>query len=210
MAGVVAGQVEQRVSGGHAERAGTGPGLDDLVAGLDVTLGEHAHVEAGPVVADQQRGQVRLAEAQPDPVAGDPGLGDLELCLADPVAVPDAHLVVGQAVDGQVLPELAVAEVVAPEVLLPVLVGLDLVDQHGALLAAMPVQVALAVPVDVEPADHLRPRYGVFPDAGVDGLAPPGDVARQADVHRQQLGQPVASFRGGRRKCGGSGAGHDA
>ena len=106
---VVAGQVEQRVGGGHAERARTGARLDDLVTGLDVPLAEHAHVEAGPVVADQQRGQVRLAEAQPDPVAGDPGLGDLELRLPDPVPVPDAHLVVGQAVNGQVLPELAVA-----------------------------------------------------------------------------------------------------
>ena len=159
---VVAGQVEQRVGVGHAQRAGTGPGLDDLVAGLDVPLADHAHVEAGPVVADQQRGQVGLAEAQPDPVAGDPGLGDLELRLADPVPVPDAHLVVGQAVDGEVLPELAVHEVVAPEVLLPVLVGLDLVDQYGPLLAAVSVQVALAVPVDVEPADHCGPDTECF------------------------------------------------
>jgi hypothetical protein len=66
-----------------------------------------------------------------------PGLSDLELGLAGAVPVADADLVVREAVDGQVLPELAVAEVIPPEVLLPVPVGLDLVDQYGALLAAV-------------------------------------------------------------------------
>ena len=37
-------------------------------------------------------------------------------------------------------------------------VGLDLVDEHGALLAAVPVEVALPVAVDVEPADHAAAR----------------------------------------------------
>ena len=70
---------------------------------------EHPQVKSGPVVADQQRGQLRLAEPQANPVAGHPGLGDLELGLPDPVPVADAHLVVGQAVDSEVLAELAVA-----------------------------------------------------------------------------------------------------
>ena len=60
-------------------------------------LGDDPHVEAGTVVADQQRGQLGLTQPQAHPVAGDPRLGDLELGLADPVPVADADLVVGQA-----------------------------------------------------------------------------------------------------------------
>ncbi|GAA1205107.1 hypothetical protein GCM10009608_46690 [Pseudonocardia alaniniphila] len=66
----------------------------------------------------------------------------LELGFADPVPLSDTHLVVGQAVDGEVLAELAEAEIGWSEVLLPVLIGLDPVDQHGPLLAAVTVGVA--------------------------------------------------------------------
>ena len=79
-----------------------------------------------------------LAQPHADPKAGDPRLGHLELGLTDPVPVADAHLVVGQPVDGEVLAELPVLEVVATEMLLPVPVRLDLVDEHGPLLAAVP------------------------------------------------------------------------
>jgi hypothetical protein len=87
-------------------------------AGLDVSFGDHPHVEAGPVVGDQQRGHIPVA---------------------------DAHLVVGQAADHEVLPERAVAEVVAAEVPPPVPTGTELVDQHGPLLAAVPPGVTLAI-----------------------------------------------------------------
>src|SRR5262249_13013143 len=84
--------------------------------------------------------------------------------------------------------ERTVAQVIPAEVLLPVPVGLDLIDQHGPLLAAVPAGVALAVAVDVEPPDHRRAVHRVLPYASVDGLALPGHVLRQADVHRQQHG----------------------
>ena len=58
---VPAGQVEQRVGVGHRQRVRAGPRLDDRIAGLDVSLGDDPHVKAGTVVADQQRGQFRLA-----------------------------------------------------------------------------------------------------------------------------------------------------
>ena len=65
------------------------------------------------------------------------GWRDLEHRAADPVPVADAHLVVGQSLDGEVLAELAVTEVVAAELLLPVAVRVHLVDEHRALLAAV-------------------------------------------------------------------------
>ncbi len=137
-----------------------------------------------------------MAKAHPDPVTRDPGLGHLELRLTDAVPVTDTHLVVGQSIGGEVFPELAVAEVVAPEMLLPVLVGLRLVDEHGPHLAAVPRQVALAVTVDVEPVNHHRTVHGVLPGTGMDGVALPGDITGQANIHRQQDRLARASFRG--------------
>ena len=117
------------------------------------------HVEAGTVVADQQRGHLRDTEPQADPVAGHPRLGDLELGLTDPVPVPDAHLVIRQALNGEVLPKLAVAEITPAQVLRPVPVGADL-NGHGPLLTAVAVQVALAV------TTRLMPRYAAARPSG--------------------------------------------
>ena len=72
---------------------------------------------------------------------------------ADPVAVADADLVVTESFDGEVLAELSVDEVVSAELAFPVPIGVDLVDEHGALLAAVPRQIALTVALDVELAD---------------------------------------------------------
>ena len=45
-------------------------------------------------MADKEGGQLRLAQPHPDPEAGDPRLGDLELGLPDPVPVTDTDRVV--------------------------------------------------------------------------------------------------------------------
>ena len=118
----------------------------------------HAEVEAGPAVGHEQRRHPRIVQADADAVAGDARLGDLEHGRADPVAVADADLVVAQPFDGEVLAELPVDEVVAAELALPVAVRVDLVDEHGALLAAVAGQIALAVAVDVELADAATGR----------------------------------------------------
>jgi len=96
--------------------------------------------------------------------------------------IADADLVVGQAFDGEVLAELTIGEVGSAKLALPIAVGFDLVDEDGAVLAAMPRQIALAVAVDVEPPDHPPALHRFFPDAGVDRLALPHDVARQPDI----------------------------
>ena len=138
------------------------------------------------MVGDEQCGHLRLVEPHAHPVAGGSRLGHLELGVADAVPVTDAHLVVGQPVDGEVLAEDAAGQVRATQVLTPVLVGLGLVDHHGALLAAVPGQIALPVAVQIQPAGHDRAGHRLLPDAGVDDPAVPGDVAGKADVHRQQ------------------------
>ena len=131
----------------------------------------------------------------PDAVAGDARLGDLEDGGADPVAVADADLVVAQPVDGEVLAELPVDEVVSTELAFPVAVGVELVDEHGALLAAVPGEVALAVAVDVEPAHAARAGDRVLEDAGEDGLPLPGHVLRHADVDGDERADELAGGR---------------
>ncbi len=147
-----------------------------------------AEVEAGSVMRDDQRGHPRLVHAEAEAIAGDARLADFEERRADPVAVTDADVVVGEPFDGEVLTELPVGEVVAAEELLPVAVGLDLVDEHRAVDAAVSSEVALAVAVDVQPPNNPPTVDGLLPDAGVDGASFPLDVTRQADVHRQQPG----------------------
>ena len=64
-----------------------------------------AQVEAGAPVGDQQGRELRLVERHADLEAGHARLGDLEDGAADPVAVADADLGVGEPVDGEVLAE---------------------------------------------------------------------------------------------------------
>ena len=189
----VSGEVEERVDLGDRHLLRAGGELDDLVSRLHLALFEHAEVEAGAAVGDEQGGDARVVHADPDAVAGDAGLRDLEDGGADLVAVADAHLVVAQSLDGEVLAELSVDEVASSKLAFPVPVRVDLVDEHGALLAAVPGEIALTVAVDVELAHPARAGHGVLEDAGEDGLPLPGHVLRQADVDRQQHAHRIRS-----------------
>ena len=93
------GEVEERVDLGDRHLLRAGGELEDLVSGLHVALFEHAEVEAGAVVGDEQGGNARVVHADPDAVAGDAGLRDFEDGGADPVAVADADLVVARPLD---------------------------------------------------------------------------------------------------------------
>jgi hypothetical protein len=115
-------------------------------------------------------------------------LGHLQFGVADAEPITDVHLVVCEPVDGQVLPELPVLQIVTAQLAPPELVRLALVHEHGAHLAAMAGEVALTVAVDVEGADHARPVDGTLEDPGVHRLAVPRHVAWHAHVQRQQAG----------------------
>jgi len=195
------GQVELGVGRGHGDLLRGHADLDDVVARLHAAFTQDPEVEARPVVGHDQCGHPRFGQAQPEAVAGDARLGDLELGVTDAVAVADAHLVVGQPVDGEVLAEDPPAQVRPLELFVPVLVRLGLVDHDRPLLAAVPVQVALPVAVEVQAARHHRSAHRLFPDAGVHRPPVPRDVARQADVHRQELGHGPPFFDQPRMRC---------
>jgi hypothetical protein len=140
-------------------------------------------------VAGQQRGHARLFEPDPDLEASHARLRDLEQRGADAEAVADADLVVGQAGDGEVLAEAAADVQLAPQLLLPVAIGLGLLDEHRAVLAAVADPVRLVVAVDVEPVDVPPISDRLRPDRRAHLAAAPLDRARPPDVHGEQARQ---------------------
>ncbi len=112
---VAIGQVQQRIDVGDAQFVPAASGPDDGVSGLYAAFGDHAEVEARTVMGDKEIRHVGLAEAHADTEAGHSRLGDLELRIADGVAVADTDLVVPQPGDREVLAEMARLQVVAPE-----------------------------------------------------------------------------------------------
>jgi hypothetical protein len=113
-------------------------------------------------------------------------LRDLEDSRPDPVPITDTDLIVVEPLDGEVLTELSVDEVAPGQLMLPIPVRADLIDEHCALLAPMSGEITLTVPVHVQLADPATTRHGILENPGVDGLALPGHVLRHADIDRQQ------------------------
>ena len=120
------GEVEQRVGLGDGHLLGAGGQLDDVVSRFHVALLEDAEVEARAAVGDEQGGNARVVHADPDAVAGDARLRDLEDGCADLVAVADADLVVTERFDREVLAELSIHEILASKLACPVPIRVDL------------------------------------------------------------------------------------
>ena len=114
----VTGHVQQRIDREHGHAFGTFSDLHDLIAGADFTFLQYAKIQARPAVRDQQRSHPRLVHADAHAVAGNARLGHFEQGAADAVAVADAHLPVGQTIDGEILPKLSMREVAPTELTL--------------------------------------------------------------------------------------------
>ena len=156
--------------------------LHDLVAGFDLALLQNTEIETVSPMRDQQRRYLRLAHADAHPVTGDARLCHFERSAADPVTIANAHLLVGQAFNGEVFSELSIGEIVSTELALPIVIGVDLIDEDGPVLAAVPSQVPLSVAVDIESPYQAPALNRCFPNGGVDGLPSPGDITRQTHV----------------------------
>src|ERR1700749_850 len=179
----MAGHIEQRIDleGGHA--LGARGDLHDLIASFNFALCQHSEIEAGSTMRNQQRGHLRFVHTNADAVAGDAWLRYFEQSAADPVTIADAHLCVRQpALDGEILPELPIGEVLSTQVILPIAIGVDLIDEHRPVLAAMASQIPLSVAADVESAHHARSFNWRLPNGSVYDPALPRDVARQTHV----------------------------
>jgi len=76
-------------------------------------------------------------------------LGDLEHRAADLITVADAHSIVRQSFDCEIFAELSMDEVRPLQLLLPIAIRFDLVNEDGTLLASVPGQIALTVSVQI-------------------------------------------------------------
>jgi hypothetical protein len=121
--------IQQRTDLGDGHALGIRRNQHDLVAGLHLPLLKDTKIEAGSAVPDEQCGHLRLVHADADPIAGNARLRHLKHGGPDPIAIADAHLVVGQPFDGEILPELPTAEVASAEMALPVAMGFNLVPK---------------------------------------------------------------------------------
>src|SRR5262249_10599707 len=131
-----------------------------------------------------QCGHPRLIHSNADAVAGHARLCDLEQRAAYLITVANAHLIVGQSFDREVLAELSVDEVGSPQLLLPITIRFDLVDEDGALLAPVPGQIALTISVEIQTAYAAAAAHGILPDSGAHSATLPLEIARKADIHR--------------------------
>ena len=104
--------------------------------------------------------------------------------LADPEAIADADLVIGEALHREVLAEISRHEIRPPKILRPVAVGFELVDHDRTLLAAMALEVSLAVAIEIQPAGDNPPHHRRLPDRRPDSPALPRDVLRKSDIDR--------------------------
>src|SRR5438477_12774528 len=119
--------------------------LYDFVAGADLAFLQHAEVEPRSSARCQQCRHPGFVHPNADAIAGNARLSDLEQRAADLITVADAHGTVGQSFDREVLAKLSVDEVGPLQLLLPIAVRFDLVDEDGSLFTPVPGQVALTV-----------------------------------------------------------------
>src|SRR6516165_1423661 len=100
--------------------------------------------------------------------------------------ITDAHFSIRQSLNRKILSELAIGKIVSTELVLPITIRFDLVDKDCPVFAAMPRQISLAVPIDIEPSCHPPALNRSLPDGGVNSFPLPLDVAWQAHIYREQ------------------------
>src|SRR5882724_8837983 len=158
--------------------------LHDLVTSVRPAFLQDAEVEPRPSAGCQQCRHPGFVHPNAHAIAGNARLSDLEHRAADLITVADARGIVGQSFDRKVLAELSMYKVRPLQLLLPMAIRFDLVDEDGSLLTPMPGDVALTVSVQIQPGDAAAATYRILPDPGVHSAPLPFDIARKSDVYR--------------------------
>jgi hypothetical protein len=182
----MARQVEESVDLGDGDSLRPIGRLHDLVPSAYLTFLDYAEVEPWSLVGNEQCGHLRIVHPNADTITSDPRLGHFKQCPADPVAIPDADLVVCKTINGQILAELPILEIVSLKVCFPVAIGVELVHHHSSVLTTVPREISLAVAVDIETSHHHPSRHRSLPDRGAHHLALPLYIARKTNVHRDK------------------------
>jgi hypothetical protein len=99
------------------------------------------------------------------------------------VAITDTHCIVWQSLNREIFAELPEGKIVTAQLMLPIPVGIDLIDENRSVLAAMPGEIALAVAVDIQSPNHAPALDRFLPDTRVHGLAVPRNVTRKPNIY---------------------------
>src|ERR1700722_10139717 len=154
--------------------------LHDFVASAYLAFAQDAEVETRPSAGCQQCRHPRLVHPNSDAITGNARLSDLEQCTADLITITYARDIVGQSFDREVLAELSVDEVGPVQLLLPVVIGFDLIYEDGTLLTPMPGKITLTVSFQIHPPDATTAMHRILPYPGVHSSAFPLNVARKS------------------------------
>jgi len=155
----------------------------NVIARPNLSFLQYAKVKPWSSVCHKQGWHARLAHADADSEARYARLGYFKDGIANAVSVTDADLVISKPLNGEVLSELAEAEIAAAQKLLPVVVGVHLIYKYRALLPTVAGEISLRVAINIELAHHPPFRYRKFPDGRSDSLAVPSDFAWNTDIH---------------------------
>jgi hypothetical protein len=99
------------------------------------------------------------------------------------ITVADTYDIVGQPFDCEILAKLSVDEISPVQLLLPIAIGFNLINEDGSVLTSMPGQVTLTVSLEIQAADATATAHRLLPDPGVYRAPLPRDVARKPNVH---------------------------
>src|SRR5579863_9053880 len=166
-------QIKERVNIGHADSFRTVHSFYNVIVCADFSLLQYAKVEPGSVMLYEEGRHPRFLHADADAVAGHAWLRYFKFSTTDAVSIADAHLGIGESLDGEVFSELAESKIVAAQKTLPVMVRIHLVDEYGTVLPAVTGEIGLRITIDIELAHHSPTRNRRFPDCGSDRFAVP-------------------------------------
>src|SRR4029077_15810132 len=94
--------------------------LHDFVAGAHLAFPQDPKVESRSSAGCQQSRHPGLVHPNADAIASNARLSDLEQRAADLITVANAHRIIGQSFDREVLTELSMNEVGPLQLLLPI------------------------------------------------------------------------------------------
>jgi len=149
-------RIQEGVNLGHADSLWTVSNFYNIIACTNFSLLQHAKVKPSSVMRYEQGCHPWFIHANADAVARHPWLRYFKFSTTDAVSIADADLVIRKSLNGEVFSELAESKIVADQKALPVVVRIHLVDEYGAVLPA--------VTIDIEFAHHSPSINWRFPD----------------------------------------------
>jgi hypothetical protein len=176
-------QIQEAISVGHRHPFWTIGDFYNVIALPNFSFLQHAKIESWSVMRDEKRWHPGIVHADGDAVAGYARLRYFKFSTTNAVAIANADLVIGKSLNGEVFSELSIDEVFPSEKVFPVVIGVHLINENGALLATMTGEIALPIASNIRPAHHSSSNHRRFPDSGMDGFAVPCHVAWKADIY---------------------------